>query len=190
MIRTRSTVPALAAAGAAVLALSAVPAAAQGNDAAFRATTFNLSASGETAIAPDMATITLGVQTEGASAAAALSANGTAMNKVIAAQCQEQATIDVHGRDWILKRAGQRNADVGVFRFTRPIDHAAHNRQLQLFNAWIFLAPYRHGLTHMTLNLLRQFLKEGAGGAAATGACRHLRRKAANVERLENLLRG
>ncbi|PLR28779.1 hypothetical protein SGCZBJ_01115 [Caulobacter zeae] len=85
MIRIRSTVPALAAAGAAVLALSAIPAAAQSNDAAFRATTFNLSASGETAIAPDMATITLGVQTEGASAAAALSANGTAMNKVIAA---------------------------------------------------------------------------------------------------------
>lgn len=85
MIRTRSPLPVLAAAGAAVLALSAVPAAAQSNDAAFRATTFNLSASGETAIAPDMATITLGVQTEGASAAAALSANGTAMNKVIAA---------------------------------------------------------------------------------------------------------
>jgi len=85
MIRTRSTVPALVAAGVAVLALSAVPAAAQSNDAAFRATTFNLSAVGETAIAPDMATITLGVQTEGASAAAALSANGSAMNKVIAA---------------------------------------------------------------------------------------------------------
>lgn len=85
MIRNRSTVPALVAAGAAVLALSAVPAAAQSNDAAFRATTLNLSASGETAIAPDMATITLGVQSEGASAAAALSANGAAMNKVIAA---------------------------------------------------------------------------------------------------------
>lgn len=85
MIRIRSTVSVLAAAGAAVLALSALPAAAQNNDAAFRATTFNLSASGETAIAPDMATITLGVQTEGASAAAALSANGAAMNKVIAA---------------------------------------------------------------------------------------------------------
>ncbi len=85
MIRNRSTVPALVAAGAAVLALSAVPAAAQSNDAAFRATTFNLSAAGETAIAPDMATITLGVQSEGASAAAALSANGAAMNKVIAA---------------------------------------------------------------------------------------------------------
>ncbi|NGM48733.1 SIMPL domain-containing protein [Caulobacter sp. 602-2] len=85
MIRNRSTVPALVAAGAAILALSAVPAAAQNNDAAFRATTFNLSAAGETAIAPDMATITLGVQSEGASAAAALSANGAAMNKVIAA---------------------------------------------------------------------------------------------------------
>lgn len=86
MIRTRSTVPALIAAGVAVLAVSAVPAAAQTDgDAAFRATTFNLSAAGETAIAPDMATITLGVQTEGASAAAALSANGAAMNKVMAA---------------------------------------------------------------------------------------------------------
>lgn len=85
MICNRSTVPALVAAGAAILALSAVPAAAQNNDAAFRATTFNLSAAGETAIAPDMATITLGVQSEGASAAAALSANGAAMNKVIAA---------------------------------------------------------------------------------------------------------
>lgn len=85
MIRNRSIAPVLAAASLAVLALSAVPAAAQGADAAFRATTFNLSATGETVIAPDMATITLGVQTEGASAAAALSANGAAMNKVIGA---------------------------------------------------------------------------------------------------------
>jgi uncharacterized protein YggE len=86
MIRIRSTAPVMAAAGAAVLAMSALPASAQtAADAAFRATTFNLSAAGETAIAPDMATITLGVQSDGASAAAALSANGTAMNKVIAA---------------------------------------------------------------------------------------------------------
>jgi len=86
MTRTRTTALAIASFGAAALALSALPASAQSaNDAAFRATTFNLSASGETVIAPDMATITLGVQTEGASAQAALSANGTAMNKVIAA---------------------------------------------------------------------------------------------------------
>ncbi|MFT4255051.1 MAG: SIMPL domain-containing protein [Caulobacter sp.] len=86
MTRTRTTALALASLGAAALALSALPAAAQtANDAVFRATTFNLSASGETAIAPDMATITLGVQTDGASAQAALSANGAAMNEVVAA---------------------------------------------------------------------------------------------------------
>ncbi|MBI1682931.1 SIMPL domain-containing protein [Caulobacter hibisci] len=86
MTPTRKTALAMASFGAAVLALSALPASAQSaNDAAFRATTFNLSASGETVIAPDMATITLGVQTDGASAQAALSANGAAMNKVVAA---------------------------------------------------------------------------------------------------------
>lgn len=85
MIRTRPTLAALTAAGA-VLALAAAPASAQTSaDAAFRATTFNLSAVGETTLAPDMATITLGVQTDGPSAAAALSANGAAMNKVMAA---------------------------------------------------------------------------------------------------------
>lgn len=84
MIRPRTT--ALMAATGAVLALSALPASAQtAADSAFRATTFNLSAAGETAVAPDMATITLGVQSEGPTAAQALSANGVAMNKVVAA---------------------------------------------------------------------------------------------------------
>jgi uncharacterized protein YggE len=38
---------------------------AQTADAAFRATTLNLSASGESKVTPDLATITLGVQTDG-----------------------------------------------------------------------------------------------------------------------------
>lgn len=63
----------------------APPARAQTADAAFRATTLNLSAFGESKAAPDLATITLGVQTDGATAAAALSANAAQMTKVVAA---------------------------------------------------------------------------------------------------------
>jgi len=72
--------------GGALLLGAAAPALAQtSTDAAFKATTFSLSAYGETRVAPDMATITLGVQTEAPTAADALKANGTRMNQVMAA---------------------------------------------------------------------------------------------------------
>jgi uncharacterized protein YggE len=64
----------------AALAQAAPPAA----DTMFRATTLNLSAFGETRIAPDMATITLGVMTEGKTAAEAMQANATRMSAVMA----------------------------------------------------------------------------------------------------------
>ncbi len=63
------------------LAQAAPPAA----DSMFRATTLNLSAYGETRIAPDMATINLGVNTEAPTASAAMAANATQMNKIFAA---------------------------------------------------------------------------------------------------------
>lgn len=72
--------------GGALLLGAAAPALAQtSTDAAFRATTFSLSAYGETRVAPDMATITLGVQTDAPTAADALKANGARMNQVMAA---------------------------------------------------------------------------------------------------------
>ncbi|MFN3513795.1 MAG: SIMPL domain-containing protein [Phenylobacterium sp.] len=72
------------------LALAAAPAAFSqapppAADSMFRATTLNLSAYGETKVAPDMATINLGVVTEAPTAAAALSANTEKMNQVMAA---------------------------------------------------------------------------------------------------------
>jgi uncharacterized protein YggE len=73
---------------AAVLAAAApVAVAAQTVDgeAMFRSTTLSLSAYGETRIAPDQATITLGVSTQGATAAEAMAANRTRMNATIAA---------------------------------------------------------------------------------------------------------
>ncbi len=65
----------------AALAQAAPPAA----DTMFRATTLNLSAYGETRVAPDMATINLGVNTEAPTASAAMAANATQMNKIFAA---------------------------------------------------------------------------------------------------------
>ena len=71
---------AVTAAVPAALAQAAAPAA----DTMFRATTLNLSAYGETKVAPDMATITLGVMTEGKTAAEAMQANAARMNAVVA----------------------------------------------------------------------------------------------------------
>ncbi len=53
-------------------------------DTMFKATTFNLSATGETRVAPDIASINLGVMTEGKTAADALAANATRMTAVMA----------------------------------------------------------------------------------------------------------
>jgi len=71
----------LAAAATPALAQAPAPAA----DAVFRATTLNLQAYGETRIAPDMATISLGVMTEDKTAAGAMQANAARMTQVIAA---------------------------------------------------------------------------------------------------------
>ncbi len=54
-------------------------------DSLFHATTLNLSASGEEKLAPDMATISLGVTSEAPTAAHALSDNAAQMSQVMAA---------------------------------------------------------------------------------------------------------
>lgn len=51
----------------------------------FHATTLNLSAYGETKLTPDMATISLGVETQGGTAARALADNAARMSQVMAA---------------------------------------------------------------------------------------------------------
>lgn len=74
-----------AAAIAALLLAAAPPALAQEHDARFAATLLNVSAYGEVKAAPDQATITLGVTTNGPTAAKALGANSEKMGQVIAA---------------------------------------------------------------------------------------------------------
>jgi uncharacterized protein YggE len=71
-----------------VLTAGAAPAAlaqdVTASDAMFRATTLNLSAYGETKVAPDMATITLGVATQAPTAEAAMAASARQMAGVMA----------------------------------------------------------------------------------------------------------
>lgn len=81
-----------AALGALMLAGSAAAASAQTTtppmvaaDSMFRATTLNLSAYGESTVAPDKATIMLGVQTDAPTAEAAIRENANKMSRVIAA---------------------------------------------------------------------------------------------------------
>ena len=69
---------------AAIAPASMAQAPAPAADSLFRATTFNLSAYGETRVAPDMASISLGVVTDGKTAAEALAANATRMTAVMA----------------------------------------------------------------------------------------------------------
>jgi uncharacterized protein YggE len=75
------------AAPAALAAPAPAPASApaQAADTLFHATTLNLSAYGETRIAPDMASINLGVNTEAPTAGAAMQANATQMGRIMAA---------------------------------------------------------------------------------------------------------
>jgi len=80
-----SAVLALALAAAAAPAGLAQTAPAPALEAASRPAAFNLSAYGESRVAPDQATISLGVMTEAPSAAAAMAANATRMTQVVAA---------------------------------------------------------------------------------------------------------
>jgi len=81
-MKTTLMAAALALALAAAPALHAQPAAAATR---FDATTLDLAAYGEVSVAPDMATINLGVTNQAPTAAQALADNAQAMNKVVAA---------------------------------------------------------------------------------------------------------
>ena len=80
-----ATIGALLVAGSAGAAL-AQTAPTSAADTLFRATTLSLSAYGEVNRAPDMATISLGVQTEAPTAAEAMRLNAVKMNQVIRKQ--------------------------------------------------------------------------------------------------------
>src|ERR1700730_14966682 len=75
-----------------------------------------------------------------------------------------------------------------MLRFSRAIHYAPHDGDFHFFDAGVVSLPYRHLVPQIGLNLLRHFLEESAGGAAASGAGGYLGSKAADAERLQNLL--
>ena len=77
----------------------------------------------------------------------------------------------------------------GVLRLAGPVHDAAHHGDAQLLDARVALAPDGHLLAKVGLNVLGHVLKERRGRSAATGTRGHLRREAAQPERLKDLLR-
>src|SRR5450755_5008475 len=107
---------------------------------------------------------------------------------VIATQRQFQFAVDVNGRHWFLKRAGQRNADVGMLGLTGAVNNATHHGNFHLLHSLVAGLPMGHLLAKIVLDLVGHILEEGAGGPAATGASGDLRSEAAQFQRLQNLL--
>ena len=83
---------------------------------------------------------------------------------------------------------GQRDADVGVLRFAWTVDDAAHDRHAQLLGSGMGLAPDRHLVLEIALDLLRHLLEERGGRPATAGAGRDLRQERSKTHRLEDLL--
>ena len=97
--------------------------------------------------------------------------------------------VDEHRRGRRLARPGQRNADVGVLAFARPVDDAAHHRDVEPLDARIERAPPRHRRRQVVLDVAREFLEHRRGRAAAAGAGGDLRGEDAEPHRLQQLLR-
>ena len=74
------------------------------------------------------------------------------------------------------------------FDLARAVDDAAHDRDAQLLGAGMRLAPDRHLLLEVALDLLGHLLEERRRRPAAARAGRHLRQERAQPERLEDLL--
>ena len=107
---------------------------------------------------------------------------------MVALEGDGELAVDVDGRLGLFEGAGQGDADVGVLGFAGAVDDAAHDGQLQLFDAGVLLLPLGHGLDEVVLDALGELLEVGAGGAAAAGAAGDLGHEAADGERLQDLL--
>ena len=76
-----------------------------------------------------------------------------------------------------------------MLALARTVDDAAHHGHLHVLDAWIAQLPQWHLGAQVLVDLLRQFLERGAGGAAASGACGHAGVERAQAERLQDLER-
>src|SRR5450432_326383 len=105
------------------------------------------------------------------------------------AQSAEFLAVDEHRRRRRLAGAGQGDADVGMLGFAGAVDDAAHDRNVERFDAGIARLPARHFNPDEILDRARQFLEGGRGGSAAAGACRDQRHEGAKTHGLQQFLR-
>ena len=66
------------------------------------------------------------------------------------------------GRDRLLERARQLIPMSACLRLARAVDDAAHDRDAQLLDARVRLAPHRHPVLEVALDLLGHLLEERA----------------------------
>src|SRR5882672_9370161 len=106
----------------------------------------------------------------------------------VALERELERAVHEDGGLGLLEGAGQRDADVGVLGLARPVDHAAHHRDLQLLHAGEAVLPRRHLVAQVGLDLLGHLLEEGRSGAPAAGAGGHQGQEAPDPQRLEDQL--
>src|ERR1700735_2803344 len=77
----------------------------------------------------------------------------------VALESGEEFAVDIDRSFGFLECARQRYADVRMLGFAESVDDAAHDRELQLFDAGVLLLPLRHGLDEITLDALGELLE-------------------------------
>src|SRR4029077_10582150 len=84
-----------------------------------------------------------------------------------AAQGHRLLAVDEHGCGRRLAGAREGDADIGVLRFTWPVDDAAHHRDGQRLHAWIAALPPGHLVADEVLDVAGKLLEGGRSGAPA-----------------------
>src|SRR5262249_60746541 len=106
-----------------------------------------------------------------------------------AAERDRLLAVDESRRRRALASPGKRYADVGMLRFARTVDDAAHDRDVERLDARIALLPFRHRCVDKALDVAREFLERGRGGAPAARAGRDQRHEGAEPHGLQQFLR-
>src|SRR5438046_9976492 len=79
---------------------------------------------------------------------------------------------------------------MSVLGFAWSVYDTSHDRNSQIFDTGISVAPYRHTGSEVGLNVIRHFLKQRACGPSASWTGGNARRETTNAEALQNILTG
>src|ERR671935_176 len=106
-----------------------------------------------------------------------------------AGQCRHFLAVDEDRRGGLLAGSGKRNADIGVLAFARPVDDAAHDRDVERLDAGIAPLPLGHRGMNEPLDIAGELLERRRGRASAARAGGDQRHENAKAHGLQQLLR-